>query len=107
MTGHNRDTSDEYTLTLRNKFDALQEISETLSSNDEYVNFVNAHIETAAEYIPTKLRGTLRVPWETLVVRKKHVDVKTASLCNRRYPTNIIAQKLKMAQNKLTHIYLK
>ena len=46
----------------RNKFDALQDISETLTPNDEYENFVNAHIEVVAECIPTKLKGKLRVP---------------------------------------------
>ena len=30
--------------------------------NDEYENFVNAHIEVAAECIPTKLRAKHRVP---------------------------------------------
>ena len=58
-------------LTLRNKFDALQEISETLTLNDKYENFVNAHLEAATECIPTKLRTKPRFPWETLVVRKK------------------------------------
>ena len=38
-------------LTLRNKFVALQEISETPTPNDEYENFVNAHLEVAAECI--------------------------------------------------------
>ena len=45
------DISDKYTLTQRNKFDTLQDISETLTPNDEYENFVNAHIEAAAECI--------------------------------------------------------
>ena len=69
-------------------------------------NFVNAHLEAAAECIPTKQRAKPRVPWETLVVRKKHADVKIASLCYRRNPININAQKLK-AQNELTNVYLK
>ena len=38
---NNRDISDKYTTTLRNNFDAIQEISETLTSYDEYENFVN------------------------------------------------------------------
>ena len=38
---------------LRNKFDALLEISETPTPNDENENFVNAHLEVAAECIPT------------------------------------------------------
>ena len=63
-------------LTLRNKFNALQEISETHTLNDEYENFINAHLESAAECIPTKQGVKLRASWETLVVRKKHADVK-------------------------------
>ena len=57
-------------LTLKNKFDALEEISETPTPNDEYVNFANAHLEAAADCIPTKQKAKLRVPWETLAVRK-------------------------------------
>ena len=38
------DIRDKYALTLRNKFDALQEKSETHTPNDEYENFVNAHL---------------------------------------------------------------
>ena len=52
----NRDIGDKY-ITLRNKFDVLQEVSEAFTSNDEYENFVNAHIEVAAECIPAKLRA--------------------------------------------------
>ena len=39
---NNRDIRDRYTLTLRNKFNALPEKSETHTPNDEYENFVNA-----------------------------------------------------------------
>ena len=52
---NNCDISDEYTITLRNKFNALQEIFETLTPNDKYENFVNTHMEPVAECIPTKL----------------------------------------------------
>ena len=93
-------------LPLRNKFDPLQEISETPTLNDEYEKFVNAHLEAAAECIPTKQRAKPRVQWETLMVSKKHADMKTASKCIRRNPININALKLK-AQNGLTNIYLK
>ena len=68
---NNRDISDKYALKLRNKFDALQEKTETHTPNDEYKNFVNAHLEAAAEYIPTKQRTKYRVLWETLAVREK------------------------------------
>ena len=36
-------------MTQRNKFDVLQEISETSIPNEEYENFVNAHIEAAVD----------------------------------------------------------
>ena len=52
-------------------------------------------LERAARCIPTKQRAKPRVPLETLTVRKKCTDMKTASKCNRRNPTNINALKLK------------
>ena len=54
---NNRDISNKYTITQRNKFDTSQEISETLTLNDEYENFVNAQMEAAAKCIPTKLKA--------------------------------------------------
>ena len=88
-------------------FQRIQEKTETHIPNDKYENFVNAHLEAAAECIPTKHRAKPRVPWETLAVRKKSADVKTASKCNRRNPTNTNALKLKKAQNEFANIYLK
>ena len=74
---------------------------------DKYEYFVIAHLEAAAECIPTKQRAKLRVPLETQAVRKKCADVKTASKGNRKNPTNTNALKLKKAQNELANIYLK
>ena len=50
------DISNKYVITLRNKFDAPQEISETLTPNDKYENFSNVLMEAAAKFIPAKLR---------------------------------------------------
>ena len=94
-------------LVRRNKFNALQEKTETHTLNDEYENFINAHLEAAAEYILTKQWTKSRVPWETLAVKEKRADVKTASKCNRNNPTNTNALKLKKAQNELANIYVK
>ena len=63
---NNGDISDKYELRLWNKFDALEEKTETYTPNDEYENFVNAHLETVAECTPTKQWAKPRVPWETL-----------------------------------------
>ena len=68
---NNRDISNKYMITLKKKFDALQEKLETLTPNEEYENFVNAHMKLAALFIPTKLRAKHRVPRETLAVKKK------------------------------------
>ena len=97
----NKNIRDKYTVTLRNKIDALQEISEAPIANDEFENFINTHLEAAAELISTKQITKRRVPWEKLAVRKKRADVKIASLRNRRIPTNVNIQKPKKALNEL------
>ena len=99
------DIRDKYVLELRNRFEKLQEKIEKGTPNDEYENFVNAHIETAAKSILTKPRTKYRVPWETLAVREKRADVKTASKSFWKNPTNTNAIKLKKA-HQLTGIYL-
>ena len=104
---NNRDIRDKYALELRNRFEALQEKVEKGTPNDEYENFVEAHLEAAAKCIPTKPRTKYRVPWETLVVREKHALVKTASKIYRKNSTNTNARKLEKAQYQLTGIYLK
>ena len=96
----------KYAIALRKKFNALQEKTETHTPNNEYGNFVNANLEAAAKYIPTKHRTKSRVPYETLGVKEKCADVKTASKCNRKNPTNTNALKLKKVQNELANIYL-
>ena len=70
-------------LALRNKYDALQEQAKTHTPNEEYENFINAHLEAATEFIATKQRTKYRVPWETLVVTEKRAGMKTASKCNQ------------------------
>ena len=75
--------------------------------NDEYENFVEAHLEAASKCIPTKPRTKYRVPWETLAVREKRALVKTASKSYRKKPTNTNARKLEKAQYQLAGICLK
>ena len=98
---NNWNIRDKYALALRNTYDAQQEKTETPTPNEEYENFVNAHLEAAAEFIPTKQRAKSRVPWKTFAVREKRAHVKTVSKCNGKNPNNINALKLKKAQNEL------
>ena len=89
MTEPFRDIRDKYVLELRNRFETLQEKTEKGTPNDKYENFVNAHLEAAAECIPTKSRTKYRIPWETVAVREKREHVKTASKCYRKNPTQM------------------
>ena len=104
---NNIDIRDKYTLTLSKKYDPLQEPTETPTPNEEYESFVNAHLEEPVGFIPTKKRRKSSVPWEALAVREKRADEKSASKCNRKYPTNTNALKLNKAQKELANIYLK
>ena len=81
---NNRDITDKYVLELRNRFETLQGKTEKCTPNDEYENFVNAHLETGAKCIPTKPRTKYRVPWGTLAAREKGAHVKTASKSYRK-----------------------
>ena len=96
---NNSNIIDKYTLTLRNIFDALQEISETLTLNDKYKNFINAHTEAVAECIPTKPRAKSRDPRETLAFRKK------ACKCKNCFPiggTQTISMLRNLRRHKMT-----
>ena len=54
-------------VTVRNKFDSLQETFERHTPNNEYEKYVTAHIEAAAECIPTKTRAK----WESIATHTK------------------------------------
>ena len=96
-----------YLTTERNRFETLQEKTEKGTPNDEYENFVDAHLEAASKCIPTKPRTKYRVPWETLAVREKRALVKTTSKSYRKNPINTNARKLEKARYQLAGIYLK
>ena len=102
---NNRDIRDKYALELRNIFETLQEKTEKVTPNDEYENFVEAHLKAASKCIPTKPRTKYRVLWETSLVKTSLV--KTASKSYRKNPTNTNARKLEKAQYQLAGIYLK
>ena len=67
-------TYKHYLITVRNKFDTLQ-TSERHAPNDEYENFI-IRLEAAIEWMPTKPRANLRVPWEPEAIREKQDNMK-------------------------------
>ena len=82
-------------------------ITEKVTPNDKYENFVESQLEVASKCIPTKPRTKYRVPWETSAVKEKRALVKTASKSYWKNPTNTNARKLEKAQYQLAGIYLK
>ena len=72
----NRNISNKYIVTVRNKFHTHQEISERHIPNDEYEKFVTVPMKTSAECIPTEPKGKCRIPWKSLVVRKNEITSK-------------------------------
>ena len=49
-------------VTVRKKFNSLQETSERYTLNDKYENFVTTFIEEAAKCMLTKPRAKCKVP---------------------------------------------
>ena len=101
---NNRDIRDKYTLTLWNKFDALQKhilrmTNMRISSMPTLKQQLNAY----------QLNKELNVEahGRHQQLEKKHADVKTTSKCSRKNSTNTNALKHKKAQNELANIYLK
>ena len=67
---NNRDINNKYT-TQRNNFNVLHYLSETLTPNDEYENFMNALMDATAECVSTKLRAKHRVQLEDTISYEK------------------------------------
>ena len=67
------DISYQYTVNVGNKFDNLQETSESYTSNDECEKFVTPYIEAAAESLPSKPKVKWRVLWESITVRENEI----------------------------------
>ena len=99
----NCDISNQFTVSVRNKFDRLQETSERHTPNDEYERFLTTHIETASKCVPSKGRLKCRVPWKSMAVREKRDNVQKTSILNKRNRTNANAQKPKKALTVLAY----
>ena len=104
---NNEDVCDKYNITLRNKFEALLEITEILTPDDEYENFVNDYTEAATEYIPNKVRTKHRVTLETLVVKKNKKAWKRHPYVIKGTQLMPTPKKLEKAQTELINVYQK
>ena len=82
-------------ITLINKFDIFQETPEKHTLNDEYENFVTAHIQAAGKCIQIKPKAKCRVLSKVIAIREKQDNVKKPPLLNKRNPINANVQKFK------------
>ena len=64
-------------------------------------DYHDSHVQITSSYTQVKKGHIL------LGLEKKHNNVKTVSLCNKRNPTNANAQELKKVRNELIKAYLK
>ena len=79
---------DKYVLELRNRFETLQEKTEKGTPNDEYENFVNAHLEAAAKVIPTNIELNIESHgFEMTKKRSRSYPAKT--ITDADYPDDI------------------
>ena len=92
---------------LLSDFNALNPISMPTPPTVALIEFFHTDTLASVHPLPVSWYFISPFPWETLAVREKRADVKTASKWNRKNPTNTNALKLKKAPNELPRIYLK
>ena len=129
---NNRDIRDKYVLELRNRFETLQEKTEKSTPNDEYENFVNAHLALAGIYIKEqteyiqnqidKIRDSVedrqsRIAWQTIneVSRRKNTAKAKLKAANqqeriklwKQHFENLLGNPPKITHEPITRIISK
>ena len=97
----NTDIRNQYAVSVKNRFNALQVDTENPSPNTTYENFVTAHHEAATEKIPVKPKIKSRVPWESKAVIEKRECLKKPSLQKKTLPSKTNTRKFNKAQKDL------
>ena len=95
----------EFTITLRNRFDALQAKGNDPTPNTVYQNFVRVHQEAAKKCIPLRPKIKRKAPWESDAVIAKRENLKRIAKQSNRYPTRQNVNKKKQALNELNAVY--
>ena len=101
---HNNDgIRQSFTLSLRNRFEALQ--TENNTPNETFENLVTACKEVAEKEMPLKPKLKKHVPWETEEIAKKREELKKAAKSKNEIPSRANKTRFKRAQTALTNIY--
>ena len=101
----NMDLQNEYNITVRNKFDALQADVVTPSPNATYNNFVTSHVKAAENVIPLKPKLRKLVPWESNDIEVKRMSLKEKSATKNSNPSLTYIQEFNKARAQLKNTY--
>ena len=96
---------DQYTITVKNRYEALLAESDDVTPTEKYAHFITAHDEAASQCIPLKPKLKKRVPWETEAVTQKRNLVKTLSKVKNKRQTKSNKAKFKQSQQELSDVY--
>ena len=94
--------SDQFKITLSNRYQVLQDENITNTTNISYKNFENAWCAFAAEELfPVRQKAKQKVPWESENIEAKRKELKTAMLKRDKEATRENRYRLRIAQNEL------
>ena len=96
-----------YAIEVKNRFEILNSLDTTQSSETMYNNIMSAHQEAAKKTIPLKQKKKKRVPWEDENIIEKRKNLKRANDQKQNYTTPENTLKYEIAQNDLINEYAK
>ena len=101
----NMDLQNQYNITVRNKFNALQAGIESPSPNTTYNNFVASHEKAAEDVIPLKPKLKKQIPWESNDIEVKRMSIKEKSATKNSNPTTTSITEFNEARAQLKATY--
>ena len=104
---NNEDLQNQFSTSLRNRYNILQHEEINESANNVYQNFVKAHKETADMLIPQKEKVKRKVPREKETIIEKRKQLKKLAQMKNRNATRANVRKHKQAQKDLKATYFK
>ena len=103
---NNEGLQNQFSTSLRNRYNILQHEDTNESANNTYQNFVKAHKETAEILIPQKEKIKRKVSWENEIITEKRQQTKKLARMKNRNATKANIRKHKQAQKNLETKYL-
>ena len=102
---NNEDLQNQFSTSLRNRYNILQYEETHESANNAYQNFVKAHKETAEMLIPQKEKVKRKVPREKETIIEKRKQLKKLAQMKKRNATRANVRKHTQAQKNLEATY--